>query len=223
MKQLHRLHVIKIPTSNKDVFPYSHYADEGHDPKLYIESKEDEIRLVCEDLFKLKPNVQKSPRTRVDIYAPGDAALELATEIIKIFGEGQVAERSEVNPNDYRRGPQTLPLIDESRRIQHNRTIFEIAGITVESNKGAVYIDRERPNEGHIEMRGPEIHIGIPLNSVKGNLNTELISRVQVPSSELRVNGEVNPINKARGRLRIYFSAIQATLLAATIIHYSKA
>ena len=219
---MYRLHFVKFPTPNKDVFPYTHFADLGHNPNIYIEKMSNSILLICQDIFKLKPNVQKSPRTRVDVYMPSESAFEIGKEIVAFLGEGKVAEKAVSNPDDFRRGPQTLPLIDESRTIQHAGTFFEIAGVLIGGEKGSVYIDRERPNEGHIEMRGAEVHIGIPLTFLRVTLNREAIKRVEVPRSELRVGGESNPINKADGVLRINFLPSEAKKLSATLIHYSQ-
>ena len=53
----HQIHLIKVPTTKRDLFPYSHFADEGHDPGLEITHR-DYLYLTCSNLFKLKPNVQ---------------------------------------------------------------------------------------------------------------------------------------------------------------------
>ena len=49
---LRRVHVVKVPTTVSEVFPYSHYADEGHDPKIEAVRTGNEIVLTCSDLFK---------------------------------------------------------------------------------------------------------------------------------------------------------------------------
>lgn len=33
-----RIHVIKVPTTNMGFFPYSHYADQGHNPLFQTRS-----------------------------------------------------------------------------------------------------------------------------------------------------------------------------------------
>lgn len=219
---LRRVHVIKVPTNNRNVFPYSHYSDEGHNPLISAQLWNDHVILTCEDLFKLKPNVQQNPRTRVDIYMPGNAGLELGNDLLALVGAGNIAELTSVNPEDFRNGPQTLPLIDEARRVSHRRTEMNIASCTITGNQGPVYMDRERPNEGHIEMVGPEIHLGIPLSNVIGNIDLTETREYNVPESELRVAGERNPIRKAYGRLNIMFDIPQAQNLAATLIYYGQ-
>lgn len=220
--QKRRAHVVKVPTTTKILFPYSHYADEGHNPLLGATMEEANLVIACEDLFKLKPNVQANPRTRVDIYMPGRAAMELGVDIVEIFGAGNIAELAQVDPEAFRSGPQTLPRIHETRRVRHSGTNMSIAGFRIWGDQGPVYIDRESPNEGHIEMQGPEVHIGIPLQHIHGELDLSQIRYVSVPERELRVGGEVNPIKKARGILRLSFDQSQARDLAATLLHYGN-
>ncbi|MEK3907873.1 hypothetical protein [Oceanobacillus sp. FSL W7-1309] len=217
-----RIHVIKAPTNNRTVFPYSHYSDEGHNPLISAHIENNHVILTCEDLFKLKPNVQQNPRTRVDIYMPGYAGLELGNDILALVGAGNIAELTTVNPEDFRNGPQTLPLIDEARRVRQHQTMMNIAGCTINGNSGPVYMDRERPNEGHIEMVGPEIHLGIPLSKVNGTIDLAQTREYNVPETELRIIGESNPVRKAYGRLTISFEIQQAQNLAATLIFYGQ-
>lgn len=215
------MHVVKVPTSNRDLFPYTHYMDEGHHPLMTVSANQDEIVLNCRDWFKLKPNVQQAPRIRMDIYMPGGAGLLIAKEISRAIGEGEIAELSSVNPEDYRDGPQTLPKIDESRKVQHVGATIIIAGFQVDSPSGDIFIDMERPNEGHIEMKGPEIHLGIPLEEIWGELDKVQIRRYIIPQSELRVAGEKNPVPKALGEILIFLDYHNARSLAATFSHYN--
>lgn len=222
--QRRRIHVVKVPTRLDNLFPYSHYADEGHDPFLDPKIENDRLILVCEDLFKLKPNVQTSPRLRIDIYIPGQAALGLGVDIVEVFGPGNIAELANVNPEDFRRGPQTLPRIDEARKVRFAHASMSIAGFNISGGPGNVYIDRERPNEGHIEMQGPEVHLGLPLNpaNIQGNLDMSLVQFIHVPTSEIRVRGETNPVKKAQGTLKLFFVPTQARDLASTLLHYGQ-
>lgn len=218
-----RLHVIKVPTNNQRIFPYSHYNDVGHDPYIIAQLNDrNDVILTCQDIFKLKPNVQVNPKTRVDIYMPGLTGMELGNDILRLVGVGNIAELSNVNPEDFRKGPQTLPLIDESRSVRHQNTNMNIAGTSISGEFGSVYIDRERPNEGHIEMKGPEIHIGIPLLNVFGSIDLNYTSKYNVPVEELRVSGESNPVTKADGVLSITFNKVQAQNLAATLLYYTQ-
>lgn len=217
-----RLHVVKVPTKLRSLFPYTHYADNGHDPKLVCHYDEEMLTLECVDLFKLKPNVQSKPRNRVDIYMPGEAALKLGVQIISLYGKGEIAALSNIDPNLFRKGPQTLPRIDESRRVRHKYSEMIIAGFKVVGESGPVYVDIERPSEGHIEMKGPEVHIGVPLSSVDGNLNKDLIELVTIPETELRVEGEKNPVKKSMGQLRICFEIAEARNLATTLLNFGQ-
>lgn len=219
----HRLHVVKVPTAVKGLFPYSHYADAGHSPTLELQPAPDGIRLLCADVFKLKPNVQRSPRTRIDMYMPGDAAMGLAAELVPLVGRGRVARAAGVDPNDFRAGPQSLPIIAEARQLWCARADVSIAGLVVTGGVGTVYLDRESPNEGHVEMKGPEVHIGVPLRAgVSGSFDPRLVQRIEVPAEELRVAGERNPVPKAIGIVRIEFDLRQAADLAATLLRYGS-
>ena len=218
----HQLHVAKVPTSNPQLFPYSHYADAGHNPQLQVEEIADGIRLVCSDLFKLKPNVQQNPRTRIDLYMPGESAASLGADILAVVGAGNIAELAQVDPEAFRSGPQALPVINEARRVSHSGADVEIAGYLVAGRPGSVYLDQEAPSEGHIEMRGPEVHIGVPLTEVTGDLDTHRVVRVDVPVGELRVGGERNPNTKAEGVIRVAFAEASAADLAATLLHYGR-
>lgn len=217
-----RLHVVKVPTIIDNLFPYSHYSDVDHNPMLSVSLLGDQVILTCNDLFKLKPNVQQNRKIRIDIYMPGFAGFELGNDILALVGIGNIAELAPVDPEAFRVGPQTLPLIDETRRVRHQLTEMRIAGCLIQGNPGPIYIDRERPNEGHIEMVGPEIHLGIPLTNVRGTIDITQTRNYHVPENELRVRGEVNPIKKALGSLDIFLNVNEAQNLAATLIYYSQ-
>jgi hypothetical protein len=180
------------------------------------------VELSCGDLFKLKPNVQQSPRNRIDIYMPGTAAAELGADILALSGPGDVAELSDVNPDDFRRGPQALPKITESRTVTHRGAGIRIAGVEVSGSRGAIYLDQEAPQDGFIEMKGPEVHIGVPLQSTGGSLDPASITAVDVPSGEIRVLGEKNPVNKADGEVWIRLDQKNAADLAATLLRYGR-
>lgn len=219
---LRRLHVVKCPTTQQNLFPYSHYKDPGHNPLIGVTREDDHLVLVCTDTFKLKPNVQVSPRLRVDIYMPGSSALEIGSDVLSMFGVGDIAELASVDPEDFRVGPQSLPRIREGRRVSHIHTKMTIAGYRIEGGPGPMYVDQEEPAEGHIEMQGPEVHIGIPLHQISGDLDQSAIRYVNVSLSELRVKGERNPVKKASGTLKVTLGAEQARNLAATLIYYAR-
>ncbi|HEX8456359.1 MAG TPA: hypothetical protein VF656_03475 [Pyrinomonadaceae bacterium] len=217
-----RIHVVQAAPSARDFFPYSHYRDQGHNPLLNSTTEGDNLVLVSEDIFKLKPNVQMNPKTRIDIYMPGEAAMGLGVDIVEQFGPGEVAELSQVNPDDFRRGPQRLPLIRGTRSVRHSGTELRIAGCVIGGNSGPIYVEHEAPDRVHVEMEGPEIHIGISLQYVRGEINQDLVEMVNVPVGELRVGNERNPIRKANGVLRVILAPPQARNLAATLIHFGQ-
>lgn len=71
-------------------------------------------------------------------------------------------------------------------------------------------------------MVGPEVHLGIPLKCVLGNLDNSTVIEQNVPQNELRVEGEKNPIKKAKGNVCIILSKEQARNLASTLIYYAQ-
>lgn len=222
MKEARRIHIIKMPTNTGELFPYSHYNDKNHDPYLVVDKEDDKLVMICEDSFKLKPNVQRKKLTRVDIYIPKYAALQLGDDIKEYFGEGIMADNNSINPENYRIGEQTLPIIMDSKQIKYCNARFDIAGFTVEGVNKNIYIDLENPNMGHREMIEQEIHLGIPLEKVNGILNNEMVWKETVPNSEIRVRGEVNPVKKANGVFKIKLDRNEAKKLATTLIHYAN-
>ncbi len=218
----HRIHVIKVPTTDRTLFPYSHYADAGHDPRLQVKAEGTDVVLECDDVFKLKPNVQQRPLNRIDIYLPGDAAEALALDIVALAGPGDVPALAGVDPEASRQGRQTLPVIRETRAVSYKRAGAQVAGMTAAGENGTVYVDNELPNEGHFEMKGPEIHLGIPLDSVRGTMDLSTTREVTVDPSELRVAGETNPIRKAAGRVGIRLDQRNAARLAAALLKYGS-
>jgi hypothetical protein len=153
---------------------------------------------------------------------PATSALEIGSDILSIFGAGNIAELASVDPEDFRAGPQTLPRISEARRVRHSHTEMTIAGYLIQGGPGPMYLDRESPAEEHIEMQGPEVHIGIPLERVSGKLDESAIRYVNVPPSELRVEGETNPVRKATGTLSMALGVEEGRNLAATLVHYAR-
>ena len=67
-----------------------------------------------------------------------------------------------------------------------------------------------------------EVHLGIPLQIVKGRLDESLIISEVVPLSEIRVKGEANPVKKSRGIFTIEIRKEQARKLAATLIKFGS-
>ncbi len=100
----HRLHVLKIPTTwqsdvfEENLFPYTHYSDAGHNPRMTVHAEGEQVLLRCSDRVKLHPNYAQTLRNRADIYMPGNGAAGLALAIIAITGPGDVAELANVDP-----------------------------------------------------------------------------------------------------------------------------
>ncbi len=220
----HRIHVIAIPTTQEGLFPYSHYADQGHDPYLTVFCDSGMLYLKCEDLFKLKPNVQRSPRDRIDIYIPYNAAVSLGTEISRYVGTGMLAGDSGTDPEQFRQGVQTLPRIDSSKSLYYDGADVSIAGYALSQNSRRVYIEQERPDMGHIEMKVPEVHLGLDLRgcAITGRKDPSLVQSVAVPISELRTRGERNPIEKAMGEVLISFDFENAKRLGSTLLFFGS-
>lgn len=216
------IHVIKVPTTHKRLFPYSHFSDEYHSPFFSITSTDDYLSLEVRELFKLKPNNQKQPRNRVDIYMPVSTALSIGEQIITKYGPGQLAELNSINPENFRAGPQTLPVINEARTVKYLDVQFNIVGISLEGKNGRIYVDDEAPAEEHVEMKGKEIHFGIQLQTITGNIDNRFLLLRKVPDTETKVEGERDPIFKAIGYFKVTIDIENARNLASTLIHYCK-
>lgn len=108
-----------------------------------------------------------------------------------------------------------------ARKVRHDGIEMHIAGSVIYGKAGTVYLDRERPAEGHTEMVGSEVHLGIPLSNVEGPLNENQIGMYQVPQHELQ-SGEINPLRNALGFIRLSFEINQAQNLPATLIYYGQ-
>ena len=214
-----RIHVVKVLSAdkNKPVF-YSHFNDEGHDPCCVIKCDKYKACLSITDVFKHKPNVQKNPKTRIDIYMPQDTAVKIAKQFKNAYLQGQVIEDSAANPEAARIGSQKLPEILRQVKLPYEAVNAEIAGYIFKGFHGSLYVDSERPVEEFREMQGPEVHIGIQNLTQSGKLNPELITEVHVPKDELRVLGEINPISKSTGHVSLVFSGKSASNFAATIL-----
>lgn len=232
----HRLHVLKIPTTRQsdvfedNLFPYTHYSDAGHDPRMTVHAEGGQVLLRCSDRMKLHPNYAQNLRNRADIYMPGDGAASLALSIVAMTGPGDVAELADVDPEAARRGRQTLPYIREARRVRCSSFRASIAGCVIEGGDTPLYIDDEAPGEGHIEMMGPEVHIGIPLDQVSGRLDTGQVQDIHLwcpPSRrylrERTQDGVLHPAPTAAATVEIRLDAVQGARLAACLLHYAKA
>lgn len=213
------LHVLKVPSTIDEFFPYSHYADEhsiGPTMECYYENPEKPVILLITGLAKLKPNVQTNKKLRIDIYGPHSSLLDMAYQLTKIIGVGNTQSISKADPEAARVGMQTLPKMDKSFRLQilsveGNCAGFKFGGAT------SLFFDHERPDDGHIEMVGPEFHLGIPLQTLSGSRNDSLLSFHDVPQRELRVKGEQNPVAFSTCNIKITMTVPQASIFFTTV------
>lgn len=216
---LGRIHVVKVPSKNPSFFPYSHFRDEhaaGPILEAHYSMEQSILTLRIVGLAKLKPNIQVNPKLRIDIYGPHSTLHNLATHITRNLGAGVGAASAAVNPERARKGHQTLPRIDQQYIIEITSVHGICAGFTF-SGANKFYLDHERPADGHIEMIGPEFHIGIPLQTLSGAREEDIIICQDVPEDELRVKGETNPVPFAPFEIQITLGAGQARKFAATI------
>ena len=217
-----QIHVIKVPTDNDFIFPYSHYSDEHHNPFFMVNTKNNNLKLEVRDLFKMKPNYQTCPKNRIDIYIPVSTALYIGDKVIRNFGAGELGELNNIDPENFRGGPQTLPKISESRKVFLKYAEFTILGITYVAQNTIMYIDNEKPAAGHVEMKGKEIHFGIPLFDQYGKLDKRFVIYRETPDNETKVYGETKNGKKAIGYCQLKFNQDNARNLASTLIKYSK-
>lgn len=228
----HRLHVLKISTDRAsavfadNLFPYTHYRDPGHDPTIVVMRAAAGFGLCCVDRVKLHPNYMTRPQNRADIYMPGDAAVSLAAEIVSLTGPGPVPALAAVDPDAFRRGPQTLPRILRTRMASCSGFRATVAGCIVTSGRTPVYVDNEAPREGHVEMIGPEVHLGIRLAGVQGRLDPGAVRDAgawQAASSRPsfgRREGIVDrPAPTAEMTVEIAFDMDEGAVLAACLLN----
>lgn len=213
-----KLHVVKVPSKHIDFFPYSHHLDKINGSPLVEallqESGELVLRISC--MAKMKPNIQKKRRDRIDIYAPLETISSLSQSIYKNMGGGEPVKNSEVDPDNYRVGPQTLPIIAERFSIESVLIQGKCSGYQFEGSSH-LYIDFESPNVGHREMQGKEVHFGIKIDKLEGQRNTYLETKNYVPDQEIRVRGEENPVTFSPLVIRLHLSNRSARNFAHTM------
>jgi len=218
-----KLHLAKVPSVNRSFFPYCHFNDrDSSGPYLDVlfDKISRNVQLLIYGDAKLKPNIQKSPRNRIDIYMSVDTAATISQSLKKLCHEsktlGQALSETNVDPEASRAGPQTLPQIEK----QYKATVSNIHGTCGGysfSKATTIYLDHEKPDTNHVEMVGEERHLGIPFYQLSGEEDTNLISLRDVPESELRVQGERNPVKFTKLNISIIMSLEQACNFAETI------
>lgn len=215
-----RVHVVKVPSTEQDFFPYSHFADE-HSAGPVLELFMDGLSggyLRVSGLAKLKPNFQTNPKLRIDLYGPHHGLINIANSIIHVFGHGDKREQAAVDPEKYRLGPQTLPVIEQQYRL----AVSNVEGKCYKyffTGAQSVYFDHEFPKSDHIEMKGKEFHLGIPLKSItKLDSNLGTVEH-NVPEVELRKpHIESNPVTFSPLTIRISFTADELRDFASTVL-----
>lgn len=216
-----RLHVVKVPSQDETFFPYLHFADaESAGPmlELLINDTKTEVFIRVAGAAKLKPNVQKNPKLRIDVYGPHTTALRLATAIkANLVGTGTVLVTTSENPEKSRIGPQTLPLIDKKYKVPLAGATGSCSGFFFSEAK-CLYFDHERPNDGHVEMAGPEMHIGVPLLQLVGAFDPNLVISREVPESEVRVRGETEVVRFSPLEAQLTLTKQNALNFAETIL-----
>lgn len=215
-----RVHVVKVPSTVQDFFPYSHFADE-HSAGPILELFMDGVSggyLRVSGLAKLKPNFQANPKLRIDLYGPHHGLINVANSIIHVFGHGEKHKQATVDPEKHRLGPQTLPDIEKQYRL----AVSNVEGKChkyVFSGARSVYFDHEFPKSDHIEMKGKEFHLGIPLRFIdKLNDNLGTVEH-NVPTVELRKPDiESNPVIFSPLTIKISFTADELRDFASTVL-----
>lgn len=217
-----RLHVVKVPSQDQTFFPYLHFADaESAGPllELLLNESNSEVLIRVVGAAKLKPNIQTNPKLRIDIYGPHTTALRMAEAMkANLIGAGVGLASTPDNPEKSRIGPQTLPLIDKQYKVPLADAEGGCSGFIFSGSK-CLYFDHERPNDGHIEMAGPEMHIGVPLRNLAGANDPKLIISREVPESEVRVRGETKIVRFSPLEAQLTLTKQNALNFAETILN----
>jgi hypothetical protein len=209
----HQAFLVMVGTKLRDLHPYSNGRDEGHDPTLRATLEGSHLVLTCQDTFKLKPNLQRNPKTRADIYLPQGSAIQLADDIRRLVGEGEIGQLVPTDPGAARRGSRALPQMSETRMVRHLRFSMVIAGYTIPAGPGRTYCNLQWPDISHTMMSQPSVHLGVKFDvmddTVNGKRDSALIRYI---------DGE----NKAKGTMRLSLSLEHAPSLAATLRHFGS-
>lgn len=194
---------IQILTAQRDGHPlfYCHAEDRDHAPFLVVERGKRGIYIKCfSQLYKVKANPQS--KNRVDIYMAVAAAKALGAALIEAAdGDAEEWKVPGVDPGANASGRMKLPEIVWTRSGRFIHAAVRIrSGTRMHREGGTMYVELERPDESHIKMKEPEIHVGLALSRPEGNHDTAEPIPVYVPAEELqRGTGEQNPVPKVRG------------------------
>lgn len=209
-----RLHVIQVATAQKnpDLYPYTNFNDSkfGYDPFIIASKNGTFLELICTDLFKLKSNFQKNPKTRMDLYMPKTTALELANDISSLFGTGNLAKRSKADPQSFNQSEMLVPQIKDSFYLYQFKTTIDIAGYTISGQNSMVMLDHELPRGSFKMMVEDEVHMGVFLSDVSGNWDDKLVKTT--------TSGDQN-FHSAQGQVKLVFDNENAKILARTLEH----
>ncbi|MBE1162785.1 hypothetical protein [Dyella acidiphila] len=202
---------------------YSNAVDVGHSPGLSVTSIDNgNIALYDKDiLFKVKKNPPTQTKNRVDIYMSLESACNLAGELARFTVNVQpvVWPLFRGDPNKNAGGRMKLPGIISSYSSRGVRVIARVSsGVSMQQENCYVNIDIEVPADGHIMMKGTELHIGVSLDPPKGAHDYKAGSLVVVPLHELQKGtGEQNPIQKVTGDFMLEFTPGVAAGLAVLL------
>jgi len=216
-----RVHVFKIMTGEDPWILYSHFSDQGHNPTMtaaVLQGGEYDGALYLHifDICKLKPNFQERKLLRLDIYVPTTTAIALERFIAATFGHGQGLDRTTADPGDYVGGPGVLPEMHGSFQGRAASVLAQGSRFEASSRAARVFLDNEAPAEGHIEMQGPELHMGVPDLTQVSTVAQASATPTDVPVGELR-RDQSNPVYKAPGVVHIVFDRDQAQRVGATL------
>lgn len=160
---------------------------------------------------------------------PSEAAAGLASDIVAITGPGSVPELRDFNPDASRRGPQTLPHINATRTARCIRVEVRVAGCFVGNGTTTIYVDNEEPRGEHVEMKGPEVHLGVTLRSPEGALNLASVQNADswTPTKNRpsfnRIDGVVDrPAPSTSCDVRISFNQGEGAIFAACLLKASQ-
>lgn len=216
-----RVHVVKVMTGDDDWILYSHFSDEGHNPTLSIArittgQYGPGLYLHFHDLCKLKPNFQQRRLRRLDVYMPPATATAIRSFILDSFGSAETLTRALTDPGAFVGGPGVLPKIHDSFIAEASLAVATGSSFRAARRPARVFLDHETPAEGHIEMQGSELHLGVPDLFQTAKISQAAAIPVDVPDGELR-RGQRNPVYKADGDIHLLFYQEEAQRIGATL------
>ncbi len=218
-----RVHVIKIMTGRDPWILYSHFSDRDHNPTITAAvcdggEYDGNLYLRIADICKLKPNFQNRQLLRLDVYVPTTTAQALEKFIATNLGHAEALGHAAANPGDYVTGAGILPKMGQSFQACAALVLAEGSQFRALGESSRVFLDEESPAEGHVEMQGSELHIGVPDLKQISSVAQGAATQTEVPSTELK-RDQANPVYKAQGDIHLVFNSEQSMRIAATLAH----